>query len=225
MRHDTDDDAFDEHGILKDGRSYRVRMTARDSLTPVQRAIASRRQLSDQEAASCRPGFRYGSRPASDRQNLYDAYDAEVSNMWQTGFGGTGAGSHGPRQQPPEGSSCTRDGFPGVWRRGADGDMVCDIAAARRSDAKTRLRSRIDPDEEEDDDDNGDAVEQHRSDDGRSVAQIAADHQRSMARIYDALDAELRAAYRDVKSWAATPANWSNASPAVSPTARHRPTL
>jgi hypothetical protein len=208
MRDDTDDDAFDEHGILKDGRSYRVRMTARDSLTPVQRAIASRRQLSDQEAASCRPGFRYG--PAADRQALRDAkaeayavYDADIGRAYlkPLGFGTdsalTGTGSQGPRQEPPEGGVCTRDGFPGVWRRDDDGQMVCDISAARRNaDAKARLRPRIDPDEDDDEDeDNGD---DERTDDRRSVAQFAADHQRSMQRLYDERDRELEAEHRKV---------------------------
>lgn len=38
-RHD-DDEPFDERGILKDGRSVRVPMMMRDSMTPLQRAIS-----------------------------------------------------------------------------------------------------------------------------------------------------------------------------------------
>jgi hypothetical protein len=40
-KHGDDDDAFDEHGIIKDGRSVRVPMMMRDSLTPLQRAVAA----------------------------------------------------------------------------------------------------------------------------------------------------------------------------------------
>jgi hypothetical protein len=182
--------------ILRDKHRMHVPMYLRDgqpnpSLSPTQYAIASRRhRLSDQELASCRPGHRYGARTA-DRQAMSDAkaeayslYDAEIGRAYLTpeGFGGdpriTGAGSHSQRQEPPAGSPCTRNGYPGVWRRDDDGQMVCDItAAAGRADA---ARSRPDPDEEEDDEDE------------RSVAQAAADHQQRMARIYDALDQELR---------------------------------
>ena len=183
--------------ILRDGHVLRVPLMLRDginpSLTALQRSVANRYALSDAELASCRPGFRYPrsrSRAAADRQAMYDAYDKAVSDAYlkPLGFGNdpalTGAGSHGPRQEPPAGSPCTRNGFPGVWRRDDDGQMVCDIsAAAARADAKAR--SRRDPDEDEDDDD-----------DRPSVAQAASDHQARMKRIYDALDQELREAWR-----------------------------
>jgi hypothetical protein len=212
MRSDSFESVIDADGrrkkILRDGHVLRVPLMLRDSanpaLTPLQRAVASRRQLSDAEVRSSRPGFRYGSRPASDRQAMYDAYDRGIADEYlkPLGFGTdpalTGTGSQGPRQEPPEGGVCTRDGFPGVWRRGDDGKMVCDIAAARRNaDAKARLRSRIDdPDEDdEEDEDNGD---DERTDDRRSVAQVAADHQRSMQRLYDERDRELEAAHRKV---------------------------
>jgi hypothetical protein len=216
--YDDDDDNFETvwvdgkpTRILKPGGRMRVSMQMRDSAMrddrrgrkrrydPQGREAGSeqwetedsRRQLSDAELASCRPGFRYGGRrAAADRRALYDAYDAEISNMWQTGFGGdpriNGAGSHGPRQEPPAGSPCTKNGWPGVWRRGADG-MYCDITAAQH-DAKAKLRSRIDPDEDDDEDD-----------DRPSVAQAASDHQRRMAPLYDSYDAELREAFRNVK--------------------------
>jgi hypothetical protein len=185
--------------ILRDGARVRVPLMFRDgvnpSLTPLQHSVASRRQLSDAEVRSSRPGFRYGARSALDRQALYDAYDAEIGRAYLTpeGFGGdpriTGAGSHGQRQEPPEGSPCTRNGWPGVWRVGDDGEMFCDIrAAAGRADAKAR-RAR-DPDEDDDDDDDDRRV---------SVAQASSDHQARMARLYDELDRELEAAHRNVK--------------------------
>jgi hypothetical protein len=198
----SEDEALDHNGTIRDGVTARTSLMMRDGINPalsaLQRSVASRHQLSDQEAASCRPGFRHGPRSALDRKAMFDAkaeayalYDAEIGRAYLTpeGFGGdprvTGIGSPGPRQEPPAGSSCTKDGWPGVWRRGANGEMVCDISQAR-SDAKAQLRSRIDdPDADEDDDD-----------DGCTVAQASADHQQRMARLYDALDSELRERWR-----------------------------
>jgi len=205
MRSDDFETVLDTDGrpkkILRDGHVMRVPLMFRDginpSLSPLQRAVADRHQLSDAELASCRPGFRYGGqRAAADRQAMYDAYDKAVSDAYlkPLGFGNdpalTGAGSSGPRQEPPAGSPCTRNGWPGVWRRDDDGQMYCDItAAAGRAGAKARLRSRP-PDEDEDDE---------TTDDSRSVAQIAADHKVRMQRLYDELDRELESAHRNVK--------------------------
>jgi hypothetical protein len=58
-RHD-DDDAFDEHGLLRDGHAYVVSLTMRDSLPPLQRAVANLR-VTDGEGGTrglSRPGFR-----------------------------------------------------------------------------------------------------------------------------------------------------------------------
>jgi hypothetical protein len=184
--------------ILRDGHRVRVPLMLRDSanpaLTPLQHAVASRQQLSDAELASCRPGFRYGQRAMSDaKATAYQLYDAEIGRAYlkPLGFGNdpalTGVGSHGPRQEPPAGGPCTKDGWPGVWRRGADGKMVCDITAAQR-DVKAQLRSRIDPDEDDDEEEDNGAE--------RSVAQAASDHQQRMAKIYDAMDQELRERWR-----------------------------
>jgi hypothetical protein len=201
MRSDDDFETVLDHNgrrvrILKDGGRCHVPLMFRDgvnpALTSMQRSVASRRQLSDAELASCRPGFRYGGRrAAADRQALYDAYDKEISDAYlkPLGFGTdpalTGAGSRGPRQEPPAGSPCTKNGWPGAWRRDDGGQMVCDITAAGRADAKAQLRSRIDPDEDEEEDD-----------DRPSVAQATSDHQQRMARLYDSYDAELRERWR-----------------------------
>jgi hypothetical protein len=217
MRSDDFETVIDVDGvprkILRDKHVVRVPLMLRDginpSLTALQRSVANRRQLSDQELASCRPGFRYGARTV-DRQALFDAkakayqhYDAELSQAYlrPEGFGRdpriTGAGSHsaiGPR----EGDVCqvkgpefaASFGQPGHLRM-RNGALVCvpdrDDAAA----TKARLRARIDPDEDDDD--------AETTADRRSTAQIAADHKRSMAQIYDELDQELRESYRNVK--------------------------
>jgi hypothetical protein len=211
----SEDEALDHNGIIRDGVTARTSLMMRDGINPaltaLQRSVASRHQLSDQEVASCRPGFRYprsGSRAAADRQalvRLYDALDAELSQAYRTppSFGSdpriTGAGSHGAIGQR-EGDVCTvrgpefaaSFGQPGHLRM-HHGKLVCvpdnvrDISHSR-SDAKARRRSRIDdPDEDEDDDDDGD---------DRTVAQASADHQARMQLIYDELDSELREKWR-----------------------------
>jgi hypothetical protein len=43
------DDAFDENGLLKDGRSFRVGLMMRDHLTPLQRAIAAHSHASGRD--------------------------------------------------------------------------------------------------------------------------------------------------------------------------------
>jgi hypothetical protein len=220
MRQYDDDDAFeliDGKKVLRDGRRLRVPLMFRDgvnpALTALQRSVASRHQLSDEELASCRPGFRYGRRSALDRQAMSDAkaeayalYDAELRQKYLTpeGLGGdpriTGAGSRGAIGQR-EGDVCTvrgpefasAFGSPGHLRM-RNGQLVCVPDNARdisrsRSDAKARLRSPLDPDEDDDDED----------DDDRSVAQAASDHQARMKLIYDELDRELEAESRNVK--------------------------
>jgi hypothetical protein len=192
--------------ILRDGHRARVPLMLRDgvnpSLTSLQRAVANRSALSDSELSSCRPGFRYGQRSAADRQAMSDAkakayqqYDAEIGRAYLTPeFGGsdprlTGFGSNGPRQEPPLGAPCTRNGFPGTWARNAAGQMYCDIrSSAGRADAKARLRSRLDPD----------ADEEQEREQQTSVEQAASDHQQRMAQIYDALDEELAEAWRNL---------------------------
>jgi hypothetical protein len=96
-RYDLDDDAFDEHGILKDGRSYRVKMTARDadSLSALQRSVRSARRITDGNGNGGlglhRPGFR---RLADDtdvrdrRARMYEQYDValERAYLMPTGF-------------------------------------------------------------------------------------------------------------------------------------------
>jgi hypothetical protein len=95
MRHD-DDDAFDENGILKDGRS--VKFEARDSL---QKDVAKHfqrpapvhvtDQFGDAGLGLHRPGFRLGH--AGDRalrdserqeaEDAYAAYDHTLTNSWK----------------------------------------------------------------------------------------------------------------------------------------------
>jgi subtilisin family serine protease len=105
---DKDDD-FDENGLLKNGRSSRVGMMMRDSLSPVQRAVMQdgiERAAADERitivdafgnagAALQRPGARYAvpspaatdPAPAQDatdpRDEAYRQHDAEEARRWQ----------------------------------------------------------------------------------------------------------------------------------------------
>jgi hypothetical protein len=120
MRQDDDDDAFeliDGKKVLRDGKSVRVRLG--DALTPLQRAVASRRQLTDEELASCRPGFRFAKdatlrdAKAEAKAKIYAAYDAEIGRAYlrPQGFGGdpriTGAGKADARLRTSEGATAT----------------------------------------------------------------------------------------------------------------------
>ncbi len=75
---------------------------------------------------------------ATDKAAAYDAYESELTNAWRnppTGAGVTGmCGSQ-------EGDPCTENGQPGTLRRGADGELFCDIG---RRDAKKKV-ARFDP--------------------------------------------------------------------------------
>jgi hypothetical protein len=131
----ADDDAFDERGILKDGRTARVPVRLRDyaaGMSPVQ---------------GCKPGFRFAtdSQSRQRRQAVNDAYaqsEAAMCSAWKNpprGLGalrdangnGNGVGSGGFRGQR-ENDICTVRGedypddfgSPGVLRR-RNGALVC----------------------------------------------------------------------------------------------------
>ena len=82
------DDDFDENGLLRDGRTLRVGMLMRDSLSPVQLAIADSHTLHDGlgNAAGNKPGYVFAA-DASARATLrdaYDQYDQDAANAWCT---------------------------------------------------------------------------------------------------------------------------------------------
>jgi hypothetical protein len=94
-RRDEDDDDFDEHGILKDYRSFRVPMRAVDSWQRDMARHLHRTSVTDVAGndglALCRPGWRVdNSGNAGDRllrdgekQTLYDEYDLEIEVAWK----------------------------------------------------------------------------------------------------------------------------------------------
>jgi hypothetical protein len=122
QRHD-DDDAFDERGILKDGRSYRVPLRMMDAM---QRDVARHGAritdaMGESGPALRRPGYRVSDAFPRD-WSVYDAYDEEVSRMWEN-KPSTSNGSSGPRSAQP-GDSCTLNGRAGRLRS-IGGSLVC----------------------------------------------------------------------------------------------------
>jgi hypothetical protein len=88
-----DDDAFDENGLLKDGRSFRVRMTMRDANSVAGQIAASKRVISD-GSGNPLSLHRPGNRVLSDA-SAYDAVraafeqaTADSENAWRAGPGG-----------------------------------------------------------------------------------------------------------------------------------------
>lgn len=88
---DDDDDAFDERGILRDGKTYRTPMYMMDAL---QRDIAmSAAHVTDGAGGTTglhRPGFRLGLGDASAgdaRQQAYDAYERDLTSAWRDPVG------------------------------------------------------------------------------------------------------------------------------------------
>jgi hypothetical protein len=79
MNYDQDEeDAFDENGVLKDGRSFRVPL--------MQRAIhdhAQRVKVRIHDAPLHQPGFVRDARTVEERRTIYDEYDDTVSNAWK----------------------------------------------------------------------------------------------------------------------------------------------
>jgi hypothetical protein len=90
-RYDDDDDDFDENGLLKDGRSVRIRMSMMDSdhFDPVQQAMAPAYvRVTDGQSGTAglhRPGFRI---PANNslvraRDAAYSDYERELTTAWR----------------------------------------------------------------------------------------------------------------------------------------------
>jgi hypothetical protein len=177
---DDDDDLFDEHGLLRDGKTYRVPMSARDSLTPLQRAVAAS-QLHDAHGrpAGHRPGFVFdaGSDARDAMRELYRQHDAEEAERWRRPTKPepiesiTGVGSHG-FTGAHEGDMCTvrgpeypKDfGSPGhLWFR--QGKLVC-------------------------------VPDEPRSDSHDAAPKSPAEHRRNMDQIYAEYDAEQQSAWR-----------------------------
>jgi hypothetical protein len=115
-REDADDEAFDDNGLLRDGKSVRVPLTMRDgdSFSPVQRAVAlssSRASVTDASGGTIglhRPGFRIPAADAADAARTsaleasYDEYQKYIGDAWRTPSGSVAARTETPRDQRSE---------------------------------------------------------------------------------------------------------------------------
>jgi hypothetical protein len=84
---DTDDDAFDGSGALKDGRSYKVPMRFTDSVPrPVRNRLARIHDGNGNSGAALqRPGFRVADAFARDEAKVaYQQYEAAIQNEWRS---------------------------------------------------------------------------------------------------------------------------------------------
>lgn len=169
-RHHDDDDAF-ENGVLKDGRSARVPMMLRDSLTPLQRAVAANAaRLHDghgnRDVVGHRPGYIVSDAANDARDEAYRLYDAAKSAEWR--------GS--PAREYPasaEGSKCTVRGYKYRDHFGAPGTVV---------------NGECVPDELQ-----RDALPAR---DDMTFDELQCNHQARMQRIYDEFDRELEQRWR-----------------------------
>ncbi len=88
----SEDDAFDENGLLRDCHKTRVPMTMRDAMTPLQSKIATKRaRLTDGNGNSSvfalsRPGFRLLADAAINdaREAARREYLDYITNAWRT---------------------------------------------------------------------------------------------------------------------------------------------
>jgi hypothetical protein len=98
---DEDESIFDERGILRDGATYRVKMTAADGITPnpdlspLQQAIVRDRQrrptvhdgrggTAANSTAMNRPGYRIADTAHDGRRAAYDSAADALENAWRT---------------------------------------------------------------------------------------------------------------------------------------------
>ena len=134
-RQDDDANPFNERGVLKDHRSYRVPMYAMDALP---RDVAQHfARVTDPagDGGLHKPGFRVSDTITRDR-SIYDAYDAEVASSYKN----VGAVESEVRGQP-EGDSCTAKSDQG--RDGAADGELNDAVRDEREAAHQEYRNRI----------------------------------------------------------------------------------
>ena len=171
---DTDDDAFDGSGVLKDGRSYKVPVQFMDT---VSRSVRNRFARihdgnGDSGAALQRPGFRVADAFARDEAKVaYQQYEAAIQNEWRNirpaDFGGPGIG--------PNENTCSQD-KPENYLSDLDADVDEHVKAFdRQRDGTTEREPR-----------------RQCSD----AATLMREHQQRMATLYAARDRELQNEWR-----------------------------
>lgn len=109
----TDDDPFDERGVLRDGRTAITSVMLRNSADNSWRKEMDRRFHDGHDGpVGHRPGFVVGRSVSNDaRQAAYKLYDQQITSAWQRDAPGAYPLSAG------EGTSCTLNGQAGHLRR------------------------------------------------------------------------------------------------------------
>jgi hypothetical protein len=123
------EDPFDERGLLKDGRTARVRMTLKDG-RPV--CAFERPRVTDSfgRPPGNRPGFLVSDHGRHAKAQAYAAYERNLARAYLSDQDedddppdGPPAGAY-PLTAAAEGSACTINGFPGTLQRRGDW-LVC----------------------------------------------------------------------------------------------------
>jgi hypothetical protein len=179
-RFETDDDAVDERGVVRPGRSLKIPLHLMDENTSTVDAVLQRefrdRQYKDQ--VLCRPGWRTADMLATAthrardiaRNRIEDAYQ-EYENRIQDEYKNPNAGRGDPKNTGPhelfgsrEGQVCMTGGHEPGHLKMINGELVCvadPVHIPERNDAKpttkpamsayaTRQEIEPDPGEEED---------------------------------------------------------------------------
>jgi hypothetical protein len=149
---DTDDDAFDSSGVLKDGRSYKVPMRFADGVLGSSRNHLARIHDGNGNSgvALQRPGFRVADQYARDEVEVaYQQYEAAIQNEWRNvrfaDFGSPGVGSkeNAYNHQKPESylSDLDADVNGRVKTPDRQRDVTCECGRRRQSgDVATLIR-------------------------------------------------------------------------------------
>ncbi len=144
QRNNDDDDDFDENGILRDGRTFRVPMRALDSLQRDvaehfggRKAVQAGQKIVDGYGqgglALNRPGFRMNATGQND-QSFYDEYDARIATAYRDADHTAGVEGAGEREFVGKrvGDRCVCKGRNDLGRQGdrghiaeIDGELVC----------------------------------------------------------------------------------------------------
>jgi hypothetical protein len=191
MRHDDDDDVFDENGLLRDGATYHVPVSMRDALPPLQRAVANLRVVDGSGGTQglSRPGFRLS---ADDvRKTTVRDPSGRVKETWEEE-------EDEPERETSDAisaldaayASYERDLVNAYKRPAGLNDSVTDALRVQGYEPE-----KDDEDEDEDDDDD-EEEESRRRVDARSVQQLMQDHRQRMDDVYGRYDQELSEAWR-----------------------------
>jgi len=185
----SDDDAFDENGVLKDGRSVRVSLhDAAMSRSGTQRQQTSTNRITDGRSpndptALHRPGFRVntGDSDSSSRQKIRDEYekaDIQARNRWKVGDLQTQCSECFGEGVDEDGDECPTCNGEGV---------MPDVEDKRERSGKSNFGSGNGTGRSDDDPD--------PASDRRTVDQRMKDHRERTARLIALRDAEDAAAW------------------------------